>query len=135
MNEIHVRLQFVVPIKDIQVIRMEAERPRHVEVPRKECEYERDGNAEPEDRRLKQEMIVAVDRCAKPSRRDNGIDGLKQRIRTQRTPKVGGEKTYGVCPDEYNANKHGEKHPTGPKLRIEAVEEICRDSCRDDHRR
>ena len=77
MNKIHVRLQFIVPIEDIQVIRMEAERPCHVEVPREKCENDGNGDTEPEDRRFKQEMIVAVDRCGNPSRGDNGINGLK----------------------------------------------------------
>ena len=43
--------------------------------------------------------------------------------------------TYGECEDENNANKHGEKHPTGPKPCIETVEEIRYNSCGDDHRR
>lgn len=43
--------------------------------------------------------------------------------------------TYGVCPNENNANKHGEKHPTGPNPCIETVEEIRRNSCGNDHRR
>jgi hypothetical protein len=43
--------------------------------------------------------------------------------------------TYGICPDENNANSHGEKHPTGPKPCVETVEEIRYNSCGDDHRR
>lgn len=38
MNKVQVRSDFVVPIKDIQVIGVEAERPCDVEVPREECE-------------------------------------------------------------------------------------------------
>jgi hypothetical protein len=38
MNKVQVRFEFEVPIKDIQVIRVEAERPCDVEVPREECE-------------------------------------------------------------------------------------------------
>ena len=38
MNKVHVRFEFVVPVKDIQVIRVEAERPCEVQVPREECE-------------------------------------------------------------------------------------------------
>ena len=38
MDKVHVRFDFVVPIKDIQVIGVEAERPCEVEVPREECE-------------------------------------------------------------------------------------------------
>jgi hypothetical protein len=47
----------------------------------------------------------------------------------------GKTRTYGVCPYENNANRHGEKDPTGPNPRIETVEEIRHNSCGDDHRR
>ena len=98
MNEIHVRLQFVVPIKDIQVTRTEVERPRHVEVPREECENDGDGNTEPEDRGFKQKVIVAVDSCGNPSRGDNGINGLEQRVRTERLHRKSTRKKRTVYP-------------------------------------
>jgi hypothetical protein len=47
----------------------------------------------------------------------------------------GKTRTYGVYPDENNANKHGEKYPTGPNPCIETVEEIRCNGGGDDHRR
>jgi hypothetical protein len=38
MDKVQVRFDFVVPVEDIQVIRVEAERPCEVEVPREQCE-------------------------------------------------------------------------------------------------
>jgi hypothetical protein len=70
MNKVHVWSEFVVPIEDVQVIGIE-ERPRNVQVPREKCEQECDGNAEPEDRGFKQEMIVAIDRRGNPSGGDD----------------------------------------------------------------
>jgi hypothetical protein len=43
--------------------------------------------------------------------------------------------TYDVCPDKYNADEHGEKHPTGPKSCIETVEKIRYNNRGNDHRR
>jgi len=70
MNEVHVRFNFVVPIKDIQVIRVEAERPCHVEVPREECEWDCNEKTEPEDSRSIQEVVVAEALGGNPSRGD-----------------------------------------------------------------
>lgn len=43
--------------------------------------------------------------------------------------------TYRVCPDEDDANKDREEHPSSPKFGIEPVEQIGSGGCRDDHRR
>ena len=65
-DDVHVRPDLVVPVQDIQVVRVEAEGPRLVEVARSQREYDRDQDAKPEDRGLEQEMIVAVDGSHKP---------------------------------------------------------------------
>ena len=136
MNNVHVRFDFVVPIKDIQVIRVEAERPCHIEVPREECKQDRDRKTEPKDSRTKQEVIVAINGSRNPSGGYDRIDGLKPRVRTTIRASRGGKSgTYGVSPDKNNANEYGEKHPTGPNPCAETVEEIRCNSCGDDHGR
>lgn len=137
VNDVHVRLQLVVPVQDVQVARAEAEAPRLVKVPRSQREYDRDQDAEPEERGSEQEIVVAVDGSHKPPGGDERIESLDIRqLELQR--KVAGEKgggTHGVYPDEHNANKHGGEHPNGPNPREESVKQICGGSCGDDHRR
>ena len=43
--------------------------------------------------------------------------------------------TYRVCPDEDDANKDREEHPSSPKFGIQSVEQIGSSGCRDGHRR
>lgn len=75
-DEVHVRSEFVVPVQDIKIIGVEAEGPRHVEVPWEECEQNSNGKAEPKDGGSEQKVIVAIDGCRDPSRGDDRIDGL-----------------------------------------------------------
>jgi hypothetical protein len=124
MDEVHVRIDFVVPAQDIEIIGAEEERPRHVEVPRQEGEQNGDGKTEPEDSGVEQVVIVTVDWRRKPPRGDDGINSLTVWIRYTPTTVMETIGTYSICPDENNANEHGKEHPTGPKPRIEPVEEI-----------
>jgi len=116
VDDVHVRLEFVVPVQDIEVIGVVAEGPRHVEVPRKESEYNRYRKTEPKDGGAEQKVIIAVDRCHQPTKIDDGING-------------------SVYPDERNADEDRKEHPSSPDFGIESVEQIGNDGCGDDHRR
>jgi hypothetical protein len=45
------------------------------------------------------------------------------------------DETHGVCPDEYNADKYGEEHPSCPEPCVESIEKICGGGGSYDHRR
>ena len=134
-DDVHVGLQLVVPVQDVQVVRAEAESPRLVEVPRSQREYDRDQDAEPEESGPEQVIIVAKDGSRKPPGGDERIKGLETRQlgRLQRKVEEKGRGTHGVYPDENNTNKHGDEHPNGPDFRQESVKQICGGSCGDDH--
>ena len=87
-DDVHVGPHLVVPVQDVQVVRAEAEGPRLVEVPRSQREYDRDQDAEIEERGPEQVIIVAEDGCRKPPGGDERIEGLETRQLGQSQRKV-----------------------------------------------
>jgi hypothetical protein len=78
MDEVHFRVDFVVPIQYIEISGVKAEGPRHVEISREEGEQDGDGKTEPEERRLEQVVIITIDWRGKPTGCDNRINGLRK---------------------------------------------------------
>lgn len=78
--DIQVRVELEVPAHDVNVVRSDEERPGQVDVTRCEGDQDCDGEREPEESRVEEIVVVAVDGCREPSGRDDGVNALFRHV-------------------------------------------------------